>query len=534
MDEPRFGGGTRPASPAVYRLQDEQAAVLSAIVSTADDAIISKTLEGIIISWNEAAERMFGYTEEEVLGENISILLPPDRLPEENLIISNIALGKKVDHFETVRITKSGRRIPISLSVSPIKDLRGNIIGASKIARDITVQKEAERLSRQYTERLELMNAITRALAEELDLPKILQTVIDTTTRLSRAKFGIFFFKSEPGKPDALPPFTMSGIDRVKFEELRLAELNFSEALFSHDAALLDDVRDYPYPLAGLTGSCLTVPVRSRSGAALGWLLFSNNETHQFNSDHLGLIAAVAAQAAISIDNARLYQEVKTLNEKKDEFIGLASHELKTPLTSISAYLQILARVNIDDQGRNFIGKACQQVDRLKELVANLLDISKIESGKLVLRNEPFDMLSIVTDAIELIQQVSPSHSIVLEKSSNDFPVRGDSRRMEQVVINLLSNAIKYSPSATHVRVVITEDANELAVCIEDFGMGIARDKLVDIFTRFYRVDDLHPTISGLGIGLYLSQEIVSRHGGRIWAESEPGGGSRFWFTLPK
>ncbi len=358
-------------------LTEQKQAILAAIVNASDDAIISKTLQGIITSWNPAAEKMFGYSETEAVGKHITMIIPAERLNEEELIISNISNGNKIDHFETVRVSKDGRPVYISLSVSPIIDEHGKVIGASKIARDIS------------------------------------------------------------------------------------------------------------------------------------------------------------GQLAVQEEKTRLYEQVKELNDKKDEFIGLASHELKTPLTSISGYLQILSSMVTDEKSRLFLKKTRQQVKKLSSLVSDLLDVSKIEAGKLQLSNESFDIRQVLDNAVELLSHGNHHYQISLETDIDELLVTADPDRIEQVIINLLTNAIRYSPGTDRIIVYLTRDAAEVKVGVRDFGFGIAPEKLKHIFARFYRVDDANPTISGLGIGLYLSHEIIVRHKGRIWAESEPGIGSTFWFTLP-
>ncbi|MGV3510048.1 MAG: PAS domain S-box protein [Sphingobacteriaceae bacterium] len=356
---------------------EEKQALLASIVNTSDDAIISKTLDGNITSWNLSAQKMFGYTPEEALGKHISILIPPDRLQEETVIITNIRNGRKVDHFETIRLRKDGSEIPISLTVSPVLDSTGKVIGASKIARDITSQIQAQQ------------------------------------------------------------------------------------------------------------------------------------------------------------ENARLYEEIKALNEKKDEFIGIASHELKTPLTSINGYLQILSRLNTDEVSKKFVSKTIQQVKRLTILVSDMLDVSKIEAGKLQFSSEKFNIVSALANAIELIEHTHPGNNISFNVNSNRSTVYGDPHRVEQVMINLLTNAIKYSPAQAQIEVTLTTNNDEIHVSVKDKGYGIEASKVNQIFSRFYRVESTNPTISGLGIGLYISKQIIERHNGKIWVESEPGKGSNFIFSLP-
>jgi len=211
----------------------------------------------------------------------------------------------------------------------------------------------------------------------------------------------------------------------------------------------------------------------------------------------------------------------------------LASHELKTPLTSITGYLQIIDRLKTDEQSGRFVDKTIKQVRKLSGLVNDLLDVSKIEAGKLQMRKATFDLLEIIRDAIELMQQTNDKYTILLETVVDTCMVCADSQRIEQVMVNLLSNAIKYSHGAGKIIVRMNKTEKNVNVSIQDFGIGIATNKLGNIFSRFYRVEDLDAHISGLGIGLYLCYEIITRHHGKIWVESELGTGSTFHFSLP-
>jgi signal transduction histidine kinase len=186
-----------------------------------------------------------------------------------------------------------------------------------------------------------------------------------------------------------------------------------------------------------------------------------------------------------------------------------------------------------DEKAGLFVTKTRLQVKKLSTLVSDLLDVSKIEAGKLQLSAELFDIRQVIVDAIELISHGNHSYHISLQTDSEEVWLTADPNRIEQVIINLLSNAIRYSPGTNRVNVFLIHEKQEIKVGIQDFGIGIAAEKLQNIFSRFYRVDDTNPNISGLGIGKYLSHEIITRHKGKIWAESEPGVGSTFWFTLP-
>lgn len=346
---------------------EEKSAKLAAIVQTSDDAIVSKTLESVITSWNAAAERMFGYTEKEMIGETIYKIIPEDRHDEEPKILARLRTGERVDHFETKRRTKDGRLLDVSLTISPVMDKQGNIIGLSKIARDITAQKQEE--------------------------------------------------------------------------------------------------------------------------------------------------------------------------QRKDDFIGMASHELKTPLTSLTAIIQTAHQKMrlLDDRFlSDAMERANHQVKRMTAMINGFLNVSRLESSKLLIEKHVFDLDLLVQEIVEETRLTVTSHHFNLEECDH-ISVDADRDKIASVFSNLISNAVKYSSkgSAIDIRCKISE--NQAIVSVKDQGMGIKPDDLRHIFDRYYRVEASHTRhISGFGIGLYLCAEIIERHDGKIWAESELDKGSTFYFTLPR
>ncbi|NHA07438.1 PAS domain S-box protein [Mucilaginibacter sp. HC2] len=529
------------------KLAEEKSAKLAAIVESSDDAIISKTLDGIITSWNPAAEKLLGYTEKDVIGKHITMLIPEDRLEEEDLILERIRNNRKVEHYVTFRVTKSGLEIPVSISVSPIRDVNGRVIGAAKIIRNNAHQKETEARLLRYAENLEVLNALGKVISERMDVSDILQKVTDATTRLIGAAFGAFFYNNETEAGESYMLFALSGAPREAFERFGIPRNTplFHPTFTGEGIVRADDITKDPRygqnsPFFGMPEghlqvvSYLAVPVISKSGMVIGGLFYGHPEPAKFTREHEQLVSGVATQAAIALDNTKLYEEIRKLNDKKEEFIGLASHELKTPVTSLSGYLQILNRSLPDtDRNKPFLQKALLQVKKLSELISDLLDVSKIETGQLPLSFSNFNITQIVQETIELIQYSTKTHQIVLQQPEQEIIISADKQRIEQVIVNLLSNAIKYSPNEKLVNVIISILTNKVRVTVQDYGMGILKEHQERIFSRFYRVEELASHISGLGIGLYISKEIIGRHHGRLWLESEPGKGSSFFFEIP-
>jgi PAS domain S-box-containing protein len=358
----------RKQTEELLKRREEEHYRLAAIVESSNDAIVGKTLDGIITSWNHAAELLFGYSAEEAIGQPIIMIIPPELRQEEDTIISNLRRGIRIQHFETVRVRKNGTRVNVSLSISPVKDASGKIFGAAKIARDITRQKEIE--------------------------------------------------------------------------------------------------------------------------------------------------------------------------QRKDDFISMASHELKTPVTSIKGFTQLLARRFQrlgDEESLRFLARMDTQLNKLTKLIGDLLDLSKIQAGRLEYREEPFELDKLVEEIIENVQGTTSTHALILDAPAQEhICVLGDRDRVGQVFINLLTNAIKYSPKADRVLLQVTKEGNNAVVRVQDFGVGIAPDYQEQIFERFYQINEPDvKTYPGLGIGLYITREIVERHHGHIEVSSKKGEGTTFSVFLP-
>ncbi len=221
---------------------------------------------------------------------------------------------------------------------------------------------------------------------------------------------------------------------------------------------------------------------------------------------------------------------------RKDEFISMTSHELKTPVTSLKGFTNVLQRrltKQGDDQGLHYLARMDAQLDKLNRLIGDLLDISKMQAGKLPLQIEPCDLNALLMETVENVQASTLTHRLVIGGSTHAY-VLGDKARLEQVFINLLTNAIKYSPQADRVLIHLTRDMERAIVSVQDFGIGIDEAHHQKIFERFYQViDSQEKTYPGLGMGLYISSEIIARHQGRMWIKSRKGEGSIFFVALP-
>ena len=737
------------------KITEQKLALLGAIVHSSGDAIISKTLEGIITSWNEAAEEMFGYTADEMIGQPITRLIPPERIDEETKIIEQLKKGERVDHFETKRVTKDKIILDISLSISPVKNKEGKIIGASKIARDITIQKKLYETLAESEERLRMaiqstklgtweffplrgiltwsdecreiydvpadmkvdyqffsehiypddVNVVQQTIQKAMDISgdgnydiqyRILR-YSDKQPRWIRAQGKVFFNENnqpehfigtvlditeektqEQELKDSIELFTtmadnvpvmiwMSGDDKfcdffnktwleftgrtleqesnegwlenVHPDDVQNCIDNYNKS-FNEQRGFYVEYRlkrhdgkyrwiaDNSLPryntdgsFAGFISACMDIDeqqkfrekimesellfktISNASPAALWmtnkdeknvfvsntWLQWTGKTfEEQINRGWLSAVVEEDKEITISkfrecfaerknfitefrfarkegelrwgLTEGRPYYdingyfagyagsvtditEIKKLEERKDDFIKMASHELKTPITSIKGYVQLLLNIYDELNEEKFqasritvkssLYTISKQVSKLTRLVSELLDLSRIESGKLELRKSEFDLGVLVEEVVQDARLTTSKHAVII---NNDFEgnVYADKDRIAQVLLNLLTNAIKYSPDADNIEVYVEGNKKQAIIKVKDHGIGIDKKDQNRIFERFYRVEGKsEQTYPGFGIGLFIAAEIIQRHKGTISVESEKGNGAVFTITLP-
>jgi PAS domain S-box-containing protein len=489
---------------------DKQAQLLTArrlasIVEFSELAIVAKGLDGTIQSWNSAAERLFGYTAAEALGRHISIVIPPERLAEEDQIIATLKAGNPIEHFETERVRSDGRRVMVSLTVSPVKDADGNVIGASKIVRDITRERQAE------AERNRLV------------------TLIENSTDF------IAIFDLE-----AVPIFiNRAGLALVGLDNLWAARrVTAWDFLFPNDQAR---IRDDLFPRVLQQGHAeLEVRFRHFKTGEARWMAY---KLLALTDDAGKAIAIGTVSQDITLrkkleDNLRsLAAELSATDKRKDEFLATLAHELRGPLAPLANVLELWKRTANREQLQRAKETMERQLGQLVRLVDDLLDLNRITHDRLELRKENVELASVIEHAVEACRPTIEKRDQRLSVTAPAEPclLHADGARLAQVFANLLNNSSKYTDPGGEISVEALRAANEVVVSVRDTGIGIPSDKLASVFDMFTQIGSaLDRSQGGLGIGLTLVKRLVGLHDGSVEARSEGAGrGSEFVVRLP-
>jgi len=478
---------------------------LAAIVESSEVAIVSKSLDGVIQSWNAAAERLFGHSAEQAIGRHISLVIPPERIAEEDEIIASLRAGRRVEHFETERVRADGGRVQVSLTISPIRDDAGRVIGASKMVRDITRERLAE------AERAKFV------------------TVIEN----SRDFIGICDL-------DGRPSFVnRAGLDLVGLDDLEAARrVAVRDFFFPEDQARMMD-EFFPSVLARGHGDVEVRFRHFRTGAAR-WMAYKVLTLH----DDRGRPVAFATVSQDVTERKRLEDDLRQLaaslseaDRRKDEFLAMLAHELRGPLAPLANVLELWKLASDPETLQRARATMERQLGQLVRLVDDLLDLNRIMHNRLELRRSRVELSGVIQHAVEACRPFAASlgHDLCVALPVEAWHVHADPARLAQVFGNLLHNACKYTPRGGEIAVAAERHGGEVEVTVRDNGAGIPPDKLDSIFEMFTQVDgSLERAQGGLGIGLTLVKRLVEMHGGTVVARSAGSGhGSEFAVRLP-
>jgi PAS domain S-box-containing protein len=471
---------------------------LSAIVESSDDAIISKDLDGIITSWNKAAERIFGYPAEEILGRSVLQLIPAELHEEERQILARLRKGQRIEHFETVRLRKDGQRVHLSITVSPIRDERNDIIGASNVSRDISLQKQA------------------------------MQRILE-----SEEKFTSIFRSSPVGMVLVQPrTLTITDANPAFLDLMQMSAKDLKGGPIWDDHPIDDIARwtELTHELERnkkLVDKELTLHIGHGSKELL------------INATYLNIHGAESVLFHVEDISERkaAYVALQETDRRKDEFIATLSHELRNPLAPLSNALQMLDVAKDPETWKDAKEIMERQLSHMVRLLNDLMDMSRVSRGAISLQKEDLHLSTALVQAVETAMPLigSAGHELLTYHDPHPIVVHADPTRLVQIFSNLLNNAAKYTPPGGTITLSYSLEGTFARISVSDTGIGIEPAKLSKVFEMFTQME---PATSmqhgGLGIGLSVAKRLVEMHGGRIDAYSEgKGKGSTFTVYLP-
>lgn len=501
---------------------------LAALVGSSDDAVITKTLDGTILSWNPAAEKIFGYSADEVIGKPIYVIVPPELQLDERRLLENISRGEKVDHLLTERVTKSGERKLVSISTSPLRNSSGKVIGAAKIARDFTQQRRTE-------EELNFRRVRLESIIEFSGDAIITKSLQGTIQSWNPAAERIFGYRAEEALGKSIrmliPP------DRHPEEEMILARLARGEQIEGLETERLrkDGTKIFI--------SVSTSPIKDLNGKIIGGTKIARDITSQkMQQDALRVsesrYKALAEEQRNLLDREHAArQQVEQANQIKDRFLATLSHELRTPLNAILGWAYLARNQNDPEKLKEGLSIVERNARNQARIIEDLLDMNRIISGTLRLDLQSVSVPAIIQEAIEIVAPSAQAKQISIESVVDPLAqtVRADPNRLKQMIWNLLVNAVKFTPKQGSISVRAQRHRSQIEIVVSDTGNGISPDFLPKIFDRFSQADaSITRQYGGLGLGLSIVRQLVSLHGGSVEAHSDGiGKGASFTLSLP-
>lgn len=555
------------AAFAATRIEDQllqslnrQVRRTEAMIAGMSDGVLLVDGEGQTVFINPAGQRLLGTSEVGVpitkqaeayrLRDEHGRMLDPQGLPAAQAL----STGRPV-HDVTILISRD-ETVAVSMSATPLQE-DGQTSGVVVTFRDITERRALEERMQIQAERAQILADAGTFFASNIDPTWVTQAIAERVAEVL-GDWSAVIIRS--GESD----LTVASIYHRDMASLGLAWSYIYRQPLLVGEGIIGQVVSTGYPSlttnVGTIGdqtnpgtyhpspvklaSLLILPLRTRREVIGAVIIAANDPDRAMTDEKLPLAELLTERASLAIENARLYTEqvearhkLEDLSRLKDEFLSIASHELRTPVTSIKGYTQLakmLIKENDLHTSEEYLDIALDQIDRMSRLILELLDVSRIETGRLEIRREPIPWAHFVRDIVHRHHTAISDRRFHVSIPDDDRVVTGDRDRLEQVLGNLMENAVKYSPEGSDVTVTVEDKGDSFVTTVCDRGIGIPADELAQVFERFHRGRHVSSTnYGGLGLGLYITKQIVERHGGTIWVESKEGQGTTFYFSLP-
>jgi len=542
------------------RLRESEARK-TAILDSAVDSIVTMDFDGKLLEINAAAEATFGYSQSYAHGKELAQLMIPARLRDSFRaeLVRCRAAGDEhafVRKLEYSATRADGTEFPVEVSIARLQSAYQQVF--TGFIQDISIRKRAEEQIHQYSNQLKVLADISRSFAEaRLDLNRTLDITVRKLAEYFQEGCFVRLFSEDQseistkavyhGDPELheLMKRVLLGsrtfIDETSGNELLKTGKPILFAGTAEQARLRIKPQYWSYLERYPVHTWIIAPLRVAGRLTGSVTVFRFKRGPLFSSEDQAFLQELADRAALSVDNAQLYLDAQRAIQLREDFISIASHELKTPLTPLKMQLQLLSHLirtgvlvttSKTEDLQKLLSDSGLQIIRLTRLIEDMLDASRLRTGHLTLNREEFDLSSLVADVVDRFRPQLSSAKCTVELQTAPL-IRGawDKPRLEQVVANLLSNALKYGPGKP-IRVTTSIEEPYAILAVQDFGMGITEEDQAKLFQRFGRVASVKQ-FGGLGMGLYISREIVEAHGGRIHLKSAPGEGSTFTVEIP-
>lgn len=534
---------------------EEERARLAAIVESSEDAIIGMTLDGIITSWNDGAETTYGFTAAEIIGSSIFRLIPTNHHDEVSELLEVIKQGRGINRYESRRKRKDGQIFDVSASLSPIRDVHRNVVGAATITRDITLLRKGEEQLLAYTDQLEALNLVSQEIAETLSMEQVIERGLARLISTAGCDFALLHFSQPVGGRAfygvAARPRPIEEIEAVWKQLGQEFQRRFWKC---KTPWFVEDLKAAP-ECAGATGQVCTLavlPLRQETQLSAA-ITVMWTEPRCFNADERRFLQAMSRQITLAVENARLYgasiqaneemlreiEERKRAEQTLADFTAMVAHDMRSPLSNVVTITDSIRDGlfgPINELQQKWLWKVQASCNSLINHVSDFLDICRIDAGQLRLTIAPSDLGA-------LLQEGFTEHSVEAEKKGIAFyldigaalpRLPFDMRRIGQVLENLLSNAFKFTERGGEISIAARAwGEDEVVWWVKDSGIGIPAEEFEQIFDKYRQAKGAHHSSrNGTGLGLAICKKIVEAHNGRIWVESEEGKGSTFFVAL--